>query len=106
MLSVQERINQLMKDEEGLRRMEGGASDPVLREQIRAKRLGVASEIMATGFNPGRSYRDSGDELSKIGLFIGGPADNLPELTKQQLNELRRANAQLSRLPSEIANYI
>jgi hypothetical protein len=106
MLPVQERITQLMKDEEGLRRMEGGASDPVLREQIRAKRLGVASEILGSNISRTRSYRDGGDELSKIGLFIGGPADNLPELTKQQLNELRRANAQLTRLPAEIANYI
>lgn len=106
MLSVQERITQLLKDEEGLRRMEGSASDPVLREQIRAKRLGVAAEIYGSKVTRDRSYRESGDELSKIGLFIGGPADNLPELSKQQLNELRRANAQLSRLPSELANVI
>lgn len=106
MLSVQERIIQLLKDEEGLRRMEGSASDPVLREQIRAKRLGVAAEILGSNVTRARSYRDGGDELSKIGLFLGGPADNLPELSKQQLNELRRANAQLTRLPSELANVI
>jgi len=48
-------------------------------------------------------YRMPGDELSKIGLFVGGAGDNLSELSKQQLAELKQATALLRSLPSQIS---
>jgi hypothetical protein len=46
------------------------------------------------------------DELSRIGLFVGGAGDSLPELSKAQLAELKQANAQLRNLPSQLGGNL
>jgi hypothetical protein len=73
MLSVQERINQLMKDEEGLLLMEIKAVDPVVREQIRAKRLGVAFRNHGDRIYSGSIVREGGDESPRSASSSAAP---------------------------------
>ena len=54
----------------------------------------------------GSRYRMPSDELSKIGLFVGGSGDSLPELSKSQLAELKQLNAQFRNLPSQIGGSL
>ena len=54
----------------------------------------------------GNRYRMPGDELSKIGLFVGGSGDSLPDLSKSQLAELKQLNAQFRNLPSQIGGSL
>ena len=54
----------------------------------------------------GNQYRMPSDELSKIGLFVGGSGDSLPELSKSQLAELKTLNAQFRNLPSQIGGSL
>ena len=66
------------------------------QEQIEIDRVSRMSKTNA-------GYRMPGDELSKIGLFVGGSGDSLPELSKQQLAELKQLGALLRGLPSQIS---
>lgn len=67
-----------------------------------ATQEGIEVDRLSRNGRPRPYYRMQGDELSRIGLFLGGAGDSLPELTKQQLQELKQVNVLLRQLPSQI----
>ncbi len=106
LMTPQSRMQALLGDEEGLSKMERWYKDPEFREQIRSKRMGVAQEIFSMMPEPGATSKISGDQYSRMGLFIGGSGDNLPDLSKQTVEQLRRVNEQLAQLPSQLGREL
>lgn len=86
----------------------GGIGDArsVLDARLEASQERIEIDRVARLSRGGPHYRMPSDELSKIGLFVGGSGDSLPELSKAQLAELKAANAQLRLLPSQIGGSL
>ena len=83
----------------------GGIGDArsVLDAKLEASQERIEIDRVARLSKGGSHYRMPSDELSRIGLFVGGSGDSLPELSKAQLAELKQANAQLRSLPYQIS---
>lgn len=71
--------------------------------RLGATQEGIEVDRLSRNGRPRPYYKMQGDELSRIGLFLGGSGDSLPELTKAQLQELKEVKNLLRQLPSQIA---
>lgn len=106
-MSVEARINELMKERLSLTEQLGTAQDELAREEIRSKLLDVNGKIddaIASKPKPGGSQgiQRNLDELSRAGFFTGGRPTEIVDVAREQLSVLRQVARGIERVPAEL----
>ena len=106
-MSVEERINELMKERLALTEQMSAAQDDLAKEEIRSKLLdvnGKIDEAIGSRSKPGaaQGVQRNLDELSRAGFFTGGRPTEIVDVAREQLSVLRQVVRSVERVPADL----